>query len=116
MNTKLGERIKNFRIKSNFTQANIAEFLGVDQSFISKVEKNERTLTSSMLDKLAMLFGVRPKNLIDGDADAKALTYAFRANDMTVEDMETICAINRIALNSTFLDTVLNGACGSNDI
>ena len=104
----LGERIKDLRNKSNFTQRNIADFLGVDQSHISKVEKGERALTSDMLEKLAALFGMQPKELLEG-TDAEPLVYAFRASDMTVDDMRTICAINRIALNSAFLETLLNG-------
>ena len=42
---RMGERLKELRGRSNFTQMNIADFLGVDQSFISKVEKDERVLT-----------------------------------------------------------------------
>ena len=47
----LGQKIKELRSESNYTQQNIADFLGVDQSFISKVEKNERVLTSDKLEK-----------------------------------------------------------------
>ena len=101
----LGQKIKELRSESNYTQQNIADFLGVDQSFISKVEKNERVLTSDMLEKLAVLFGV--KDFIVG-TDVRPLTYAFRANDITAEDMKTICAINKIVLNSTFLETLLD--------
>ena len=103
----LGQKIKELRSKSNYTQQNIADFLGVDQSFISKVEKNERVLTSDMLEKLAVLFGVKLKDFIVG-TDVRPLTYAFRANDITAEDMKTICAINKIVLNSTFLETLLD--------
>ena len=100
----LGQKIKELRSESNYTQQNIADFLGVDQSFISKVEKNERVLTSDML---AVLFGVKLKDFIVG-TDVRPLTYAFRANDITAEDMKTICAINKIVLNSTFLETLLD--------
>ena len=100
----LGQKIKELRSESNYTQQNIADFLGVDQSFISKVEKNERVLTSDMLEKLA---GVKLKDFIVG-TDVRPLTYAFRANDITAEDMKTICAINKIVLNSTFLETLLD--------
>lgn len=105
---KIGNRLKEYRIKSNFTQLNVAEFLGVDQSFISKVEKDERTLTSDMLDKLATLFGVQTKDIIE-DTDIKPLAYAFRANEITAKDMETIYAINKIALYGLYLESLLNG-------
>ena len=47
------------------------------------------------------------KDFIVG-TDVRPLTYAFRANDITAEDMKTICAINKIVLNSTFLETLLD--------
>ena len=111
--TQMGERLKELRSKSNFTQMNIADFLGVDQSFISKVEKDERVLTSDMVEKLAALFGIQPKDLAEA-TDVQPLTYAFRASDMTSEDMKTISMINRIALNSAFLASLLNGVNGKN--
>lgn len=106
---RMGEQLKELRSKSNFTQMNIADFLGVDQSFISKVEKDERVLTSDMVEKLAALFGMLPRDLLS-ETDVEPLTYAFRGRDITADDMRTICAINRIALSSAFLDTLLNGA------
>ena len=73
----LGQKIKELRSESNYTQQNIADFLGVDQSFISKVEKNERVLTSDMLEKLAVLFGVKLKDFIVGTKAAFWRGYQF---------------------------------------
>ncbi len=103
----IGERLKALRIKSNYTQLNIAEFLGVDQSLISKVEKNERVLTSDMLEKLASLYGLQLQDLLN-NPNAQPLSYAFRSSDMASEDMKIISTINSIALNSAFLENLLN--------
>ncbi|MBQ0070379.1 MAG: helix-turn-helix transcriptional regulator, partial [Spirochaetales bacterium] len=54
----IGNNIRTLRINMGFNQSNVAAFLHVDQSLISKVEKGERGLTSDMLEKLASLFGV----------------------------------------------------------
>jgi transcriptional regulator with XRE-family HTH domain len=104
-----GKRIKEIRENNNFSQSNIATFLGVDQSLISKVEKDERALSSDMLEKLAALFGVHQKAFSAGSAE-KPLAYALRASDLTADDMNTISAINKIALNCDFVTSLLNGA------
>lgn len=105
-----GKRIKEIREINNFTQSNVAAFLGVDQSLISKAEKDERSLTSDMIDELSALFGVHPKTFMTDEEPIHSLAYAFRASEMSVEDMQTIRDINRIALNSEFLSSLLNGA------
>lgn len=110
----IGERLKELRIKSNYTQLNIAEFLGVDQSLISKVEKNERVLTSNMLEKLASLYGLQLQDLLNS-TNAQPLSYAFRSSDMTNEDIKIISTINSIALNSVFLENLLNKKEGENN-
>lgn len=104
MENKIGANIKNLREKMNFNQTNIANFLNVDQSLISKVEKGERTLSLDMLEKLACLFGVTINEIENEDIETTKLSFAFRTKDLTVNDMETISAINRIALNLEIMD------------
>lgn len=43
MTNIIGKNIKSLRESIGFSQANIATFLNVDQSMISKVEKGEKT-------------------------------------------------------------------------
>lgn len=98
-----GERVKAFRCANGYNQSNIADFLHVDQSLISKIEKGERSLTADMLEKLADLFGVPVSAFEQGDTSVEPLSVAFRARNLSVQDMETLSAINRIALNTEFL-------------
>ena len=39
---EINVRIKELREKNGYTQKNIADFLSVDQSFVSKIENGER--------------------------------------------------------------------------
>ena len=75
----------------------------MDQSFISKVEKGERPISSDMLERLASLFGVHIDSFEREAIEPTKLTVAFRGNELTNEDLEAICAINNIALNLDFL-------------
>jgi transcriptional regulator with XRE-family HTH domain len=106
-----GATIKSLREKSGFTQDNIAHYLRVDQSLISKFESGERTLSVDLLEKLATLFGV-DMSVFGGNArDIKPLSLALRASEISEEDMETISAINQIALNGDFMTGLLKGGC-----
>ena len=53
----IGERFNELRNKSGLTQSQIADFLKVDQSYISKCEKSERQFSIDILEKAAALFG-----------------------------------------------------------
>ncbi len=50
----IGEKMQRLREKSKITQKQIALYLGVEQSRISKIENNERNPSIEMLDKLAL--------------------------------------------------------------
>lgn len=105
----IGERIKSLRENSGLTQSNLANYLQVDQSLVSMIEKGKRTLTAEMLDKLAALFGLEVSTLLDLEAPVKPLSFALRASEIKEGDLEAISAINRIALNSKFMTKLLAG-------
>lgn len=105
----IGKNIRKLRDHAGFNQANLAQFLHVDQSFISKVEKGERPLSADMVEKLAALFGVSAGALEEPDMKLSDLSIAFRGSDVTFEDMESISAVNRIALNMEFMEALLRG-------
>ncbi|MHA6482753.1 helix-turn-helix domain-containing protein [Paenibacillus sp. strain BS8-2] len=107
--THIGENIKTLREQSGFTQSNLAQYLKVDQSLISKIEKNERSITSDMLDQLSALFGVEIENFNKDSAPTNRIVFALRANEIDENDLETISAINRIAMNSNFMTRLLGG-------
>lgn len=107
MANNIGKNIKALRDKMGFNQTCIAHFLNVDQSLISKIEKGERALSSDMLEKLACLFGVTVDDMENSNIETSKLSFAFRASDLTIQDMEAISAINRIALNSEYMGKLL---------
>ncbi len=110
MTNIIGGNIKELREKMGFSQMSIARFLNVDQSMISKIEKGERKISSDMLEKLACLLGVPAELIIDHRIETTNLSFAFRTGNLTIEDMETISVINRIALNSECMAKLLEGA------
>lgn len=107
---KVGDKIQRLREESKISQKQIALYLGVDQSMISKIENNERNASVEMLDKLSALFGCSSDYLVSDDAFEPQLQFAFRASEVCPEDFEAISAINRIALNLREMKQMLGGA------
>ena len=106
-NAEIGKTIRMMREKMGLTQGEIGKFLGLEQSHLSKIENGERTLSSDMLDRLSHLFGVPAAEIISGQCPECKLSVAFRKQELTADDFETISAINRIALNAAFMGRLL---------
>ena len=106
----IGENIRTLRENADYTQSSLAQFMDVDQSLISKVEKGERSLSVDMLEKLAALFGVTVEQMESQPVAVSKLSFAFRGSEFSTAEMEAIASINRIALNSEFLNVILKGA------
>ncbi len=106
----IGENVKRARESIGFSQASVAEFLKVDQSLISKFEKGDRTLQSDIIERLANLLGCRVADFErkDGIPD-RQLKTAYRASGLTVNDMEIIHDIRRIANNLSFMTDLAGG-------
>ena len=105
----IGNKIKELRTQAGFNQSVIAEYLQVDQSLISKIEKGEREASTDVLKKLAELFGCNVGALINGEGKTSCLNVAFRSNGMSKEDLNSISVINRIALNLENMNNMLEG-------
>ena len=105
---ELIKRFKELRNKNGLTQSQIAEFLGVDESYISKCEKNEEQFCVSMLRKVAELFGCPVEYFVKESPKSKPMSVALKARSVNnVEDLKAVAAINKIALNLRFMEDLL---------
>ena len=105
----VAQRFSELLSRSGFTQSVIAEYLDVDQSYISKCEKGERQFSVDILDKAAELFGCSMDYFVNESSEFVQMPIALRAKNITVEDLNTIAAINKIALNLRFMEGLLEG-------
>ena len=106
-NISIGQKIKALREKAGLNQGQIAQFLEVDQSNISKCEKGERQFQVDHLERLGNLFGVSLGDLMNEEVPVMPLQIAFRADYMEVEDLNAIANIQKIALNLNQMRTLL---------
>ena len=101
------EKLKMMREKAGLRQGQIANYLGVTQTFISKVETGERNLTVDQLESLVSLYGYSLAAFADEEQDAHPIRFAFRAQDVSQDDLHIIADIGKIAINSRFMAKVL---------
>ena len=106
-NKVIGENIRVLRENAGFTQSGLAQFLGVDQSLVARIEKGERSISADMLEKLSPLFGVTVEHIENQPVETCKLSIAFRGSELSVSEMKAIAAIKKIALNSEFMRVIL---------
>lgn len=102
-------KFRRLREESGLTQGQIADYLGVNQSYISRYEKDERQLSAELLEKLSNLFGCPIDYFTSEDSHYTPFPFALRASGITSEDLHTVAAINKIALNLREMESLLKG-------
>ena len=110
MSDTIGRKIKGLRETACLSQAQVAQFLDIDQSTISKCEKGERQFQVDQLEQLGNLFGCAITDLINDEMEPKPLCIAFRADTIVNEDLVAIADIHKIALNLVQMRNLLEGA------
>jgi len=83
MKETLGEYIHKLRIEKGFTLTKLAAGLDIDQSTLSKIENNKRSLTAEILPKIASIFELELKKLEDEYYSEKIAELIYRENDST---------------------------------
>jgi transcriptional regulator with XRE-family HTH domain len=98
---------KKLRKALNVTQEQMAEYLKLEQSSISKFESGERTLTVSNLEKACSLFGVNLNDLYQDSNHLRVLSPSFRKTEISTISLEDISNINKIAMNILEMNVIL---------
>ena len=85
---KSGERIRQLRIKSGYTQEKIAGILNIDQSYYGRIETGKRGCPVDLFVQLSGLFGVSLDFLILGSSDMTSVIQMKSDIDRLVERLE----------------------------
>ncbi len=101
--------LKKLRKESKITQAQMAKYLKVDQSLIAKLENGTRTLNVELIEKICNLFGCTEDYLLGESEEFIPLNFAFRANNIEAEDLESIAMMNKLVVNIKFMNSVMEG-------
>ena len=91
---EIGQRLKELREQHNFSQTQVAEYLGIDQSNLSKMERGERKFKLSSLNKLCLLYNCSEDYILCRSDDYDKGNIAFRADGKV--DLDVIAKANEI--------------------
>lgn len=103
----IGERLKFLREQANLSQKQLSNYLNIDQSYLSKIESNERAVTVELLDKLAILYGIELSDFENDNVGIKQMRFSLRSKQIDVEDLNAIADINNIAANTALMAKLL---------
>ena len=101
MDDIIGRNIKKLRKANNFTQNDIANFLGIERSAYANYEAGERTFPLPLLEKTAYLLGCELCVLFEKDINTlnNVLTCAFRIDNLGQQDMDQIAKFKNIVIS-----------------
>ena len=98
MNETVGDRLKKLRKENNFTQKQVADYLGFKQTQIAKLESNDRTLKLSSLNKLCELYNCDEEYILEGIGQYSKQQLKYRSDKNNL-DLNTLADMNRIIQN-----------------
>jgi transcriptional regulator with XRE-family HTH domain len=100
-NVTIGKNIKALREQMGLTQEALSEFLSVSREYIAYYESGSRAVPSVHLSKLANLFCLSEYDFYEEDKEVSKvnLAFAFRADQVSTEDLNSIAEFKKIVRN-----------------
>ena len=97
----VGRNLKALCEANGYTQEQVANFLGIGRSAYANYEAGERETPMEVMERASELFGCELALLFDEDEQAvkNMLVCAFRADNLSVNDMKEVAAFKNIVLN-----------------
>ena len=97
-------RLKKLRKDNNYTQEQVANFLGIDQSYLSKIEQGQRNMNSVAFDKLCLLYNCSSDYLLGKSDEYEPPKLAFRSGETL--DLFAISKMNQVVGYLKFLKEI----------
>ncbi|MBE9467737.1 MAG: helix-turn-helix transcriptional regulator [Bacteroidetes bacterium] len=108
-NQLLSRNLKKLREKFTYTQAFVADYLGITAPAVNQYENDARSIPENVIEKLALLYNVEEFDLYEDDPEKQNLltSFAFRADEIIAEDMVTISRFKKIITNYINMSSAL---------
>jgi transcriptional regulator with XRE-family HTH domain len=111
-NEIIGKNISHFRKILGLSQDELADYLDISRPEVSYFENGSRRIPSAIITKAAKLFGVEEYDLFEADPEVRGahLSFAFRAEGLTSDDLKQIADFKKIVLNYLSMKNALHHA------
>lgn len=100
MNT-VAYRLKELREENGYSQRQLAEYLEIDQSNLSKIENGKRKLNLILLDKICYLYNCNPNYLLGKSDSYQKPKISFKSGRDI--DLSVIAKINQLSYHLSVL-------------
>lgn len=101
----LPNRLRVARRAKDLRQSEVAAALGVQQGFISKLERGEKSPSVEMLTRLASLYGVTESYLLGKSTKEESAEYAAPGN-LIATDTDTPRGLRELASDAALVETL----------
>ena len=85
------DRVRILRQKAGLTQAQLAERAGIEQGYLSRVERGKHSPSLEVTYRLAAALGVRPGDLFEPDGIQKRVQEVF--GELAPEQQEAALSV-----------------------
>ena len=97
----VGSRLKKLRFEHGYSQRQLAEYLEIDQSNLSKIENDKRKLNIILLDKICYLYNCTPNYLLGKNHIYNKPKISFKSGKDI--DLNVIAKVNQLAYHLNVL-------------
>ena len=103
------ENLKALRTANELTQEQVASYLGVQRSAYANYEAGTRNMPLAQMQKVADLFGCSLSTLLSEDSNEvkNILSFAFRADDLTANNLSELANFKKVAMNYIKMSNLL---------
>ena len=74
-------RLKQLRIEQGYSQKQLSNYLGINQSNLLKIERDIRNLNLDLLDKLCLLYNCSPEYILGKSDEYGGSKINFRVDN-----------------------------------
>lgn len=94
--------------EANLSRAKVAEYLSVDEDTVIKIENGEIDIDSDIIQKLSNLYCCRLDQILFGRNPKERIINISNLDELSLEEMISLAAVTKIALNQFDMDQMLN--------